>query len=227
MDVDIYGAFRSGTNYVKAILELNYDIWVRPWGGGFKHAPVPALFDSSGWVPRRSIGVVKDPWSWLPSLFQYATGPGSNNFQCSDDWDLFLVEPLILFSGALEGFPHYWYRTPIDYWTAMAVSFGARETALVSYEEALQAPLETCDALASIWGAARTTTDFVVPPNQTLRAGDGRFASVDDSMSNNPFDRTHYEDRRYMSAYSAENITVVNSLLVDDIVTSFGYAQVS
>ena len=80
MEMKIFGAFRSGTNFTKALLEINYDAWVRTRNGGFKHAPVPAVFvGSAEWMRPKDpvVGVVKDPWSWLPSMWTYVSGPGS------------------------------------------------------------------------------------------------------------------------------------------------------
>lgn len=223
MEVNIYGAFRSGTNYVKALLELNCDVWVRTRNAGFKHGPVPALFDEQRWVPRPSVGVVKDPFAWLPSLWSYASGPGKANFEVADTWGDFLVSPLIVFSGGFEGFPRYWYRTPIDYWTAMVFSFRGRGTHLVRYEDALSSPEHTCERLATDLGIRRTSEDLVVPTRRMQRGGDRRYESVDDAVGDEEFDRDHYTDRRYMDKYSPEEVTVVNELLVTDAIGTLGY----
>ena len=41
----MYGAFRSGSNYTKALLDLNHNVEVKNSDGGYKHAPHPAIFD--------------------------------------------------------------------------------------------------------------------------------------------------------------------------------------
>lgn len=225
-EVNIYGAFRRGTNHVKAVLELNYALWVRTRNGGFKHAPIPALFDQDGWAPRESIGVVRDPWAWLPSIWRYATGPGSNNVTCAATWDAFLVEPIEIYSGALSGFPRYWYRSPVDYWTAMVVSFGAEMTSVVRYEDALAGPEETCDSIARRYGASRRQVEFLVPDRAMRRAGDDRFLSLDDATLQHDFDREHQEQRRYMDQYTPANIDDVNELLIEDIIGPLGYSTV-
>jgi hypothetical protein len=227
LEVNIYGVFRSGTNYVKALLDLNYTMWVRTRNGGFKHAPIPALFDQSGWVARESIGVVRDPWAWLPSMWDYAPGPGNYNVTCASSWDAFLVEPLEIYSGALAGFPRYWYRTPVDYWTAMVASFKAKSTVVVKYEDALAHPEKTCDGVAGEYGASRLRAEFLVPRRTMRRASDDRFESMADATSEQVFDREYYEHGRYMDRYSSSNIEAVNKLLIDDIVGPLGYAKVT
>lgn len=226
-EVNIYGAFRSGTNYVKALLELNYALWVRTRNGGFKHAPIPALFDQDGWVARESIGVVRDPWAWLPSIWAYATGPGSNNVTCAPSWDAFLVEPIEIYSGALPGFPRYWYRTPVDYWTAMVSSFVADLTTVVRYEDALTQPEETCDRIADAFGASRQDAVFLVPGRAMRRAGDDRFTSLDDATLQHEFDREYQEQGRYMDQYTQANIDAVNQLLIEDISGPLGYSKLT
>lgn len=227
LEVNIYGAFRSGTNYVKALLELNYSMWVRIRNGGFKHAPVPAVFDQTGWVARESIGVVRDPWAWLPSMWDYASGPGSNNVTCASSWDAFLIEPLKIYSGAMAGFPRYWYRTPVDYWTAMVASFETKLTFVVKYEDALAHPEKTCDGVAGEYGASRLRAEFLVPAGSMRRAGDDRFESLADATSQQVFDREYYEQSRYMDRYSPSNIEAVNELLIGDIVGPLGYSKVT
>lgn len=67
--VKLHGAFRSGSNYVKALLELNYEVSVVNGHGGFKHTPITAIFEGREWIPPPDpiLGVVKNPWAWLVS----------------------------------------------------------------------------------------------------------------------------------------------------------------
>ncbi len=44
MELNLVGPFRSGTNWLRALLELNHDVRVVP-AAGFKHHPVPASLD--------------------------------------------------------------------------------------------------------------------------------------------------------------------------------------
>lgn len=227
VEVRIYGAFRSGTNYVKTLLEVNYDTWIRSRGGGFKHAPVPALFvGSAGWVrpPEPVIGVVKDPWSWLPSAWRYASGPGSNNFDCAGTWEAFIRSPIWVYSGAFEGFPKYWYRTPVDYWIAMAASMSSSGNSVLRYEDVLDAPERACSVLAEKLGLKRTTKDFVAPMTTTKRGGDERQVRLEDYVTDVVFDKSYYQNREYMDWYSPEERADVTELLSIDVVLALGYS---
>ena len=117
-----HGAFRTGSNYLRALLELNYDVELVNGMGGFKHAPVPALFDDREWLPPADpiVGTVKDPWSWLPSMWRYVQGVGGRHVRGGATWERFLVEPICVTHGGHAGFPSYRFAGPVDYWNAMA-----------------------------------------------------------------------------------------------------------
>ncbi len=70
MEVALSGAFRSGTNVVRALLELNHGVTV-VHAGGWKHAPVPVSEQSP------VVGVVKDPYAWLVSMWTYTRDRGA------------------------------------------------------------------------------------------------------------------------------------------------------
>lgn len=127
----LHGAFRTGSNYIKALLELNYDVTVVNGYGGFKHAPIPAIFEGRDWCPPSDpiLGTVKEPWSWLVSMWRYVNGVGSQHVRCGRSWPQFLNSPIIVTFGGHDRFPHQRYATPIDYWNTMAynlLSVGSR-----------------------------------------------------------------------------------------------------
>lgn len=229
MDLKVYGAFRSGTNYVKTLMELNYDARVLNGSGGFKHAPIPAVFGEDGWTPPElpSLGVVKNPWSWLPSMWRYVQGNGSRHTECASSWEAFLVSPLVVSHGNRDGFPRFWFRTPVDYWLAMAHSLANGATQVIRYEDVLERPRATCDAIASAMAIDRTSTDFLVPATRTRNMADRERGQLRDYVSDEQFDSSYYDEQRFMDAYGPEEENAVRALLDDDIARLVGYAEVT
>jgi hypothetical protein len=226
-EVKLYGAFRSGTNFVKSVLELNYDAWVRTRAGGWKHGPVPAVFEGSGdWAPSAApiLGVVKDPWSWLVSFWRYADGPGKTNVDCAPTWEGFLRSPISVYNGAMPGFPKQWYRTPVDYWITMAVSPGAAGGTTVRYEDMLLSPRETANALADQLGLTRQNSKFVVPTDSSPRGGDAVFKTATDVATGVAFDAAIYTERQFMHAYTANDLAFVTSVLTSAPMSDIGYS---
>ncbi len=145
----LFGAFRSGSNYARALLELNYDVRVLSGNGGFKHAPVPAVFDDESFrpFPWPILASVKDPYAWLASMWRYVNDVGSRHTIHGATWETFLTEPLIVFQGNLEAFPRYRFANPADYWNAInynLLSLPEARRSVVRYEDMLEDPEREC-----------------------------------------------------------------------------------
>ena len=153
--IKLHGAFRSGTNHVHALLEINLHVQVVTDDGGWKHAPVPATFTRDpGWP---IVGVVRNPWAWLHSLWRYAQGPGARHISGGASWRTFLVSPLTITHGGDASVPVYRFASPADYWNAMAanlLSLGPRAH-VIRHEDALRDPERCCEAAAAALHLAR------------------------------------------------------------------------
>ena len=219
----LHGAFRSGTNYVRALLELNYDVRLVANNGGWKHAPVPANFDRDpGWP---IVAVVKDPFSWLLSLFSHVTGDASRHFECGDTWQDFLREPITMTHADKEEVPVYWYGSPVDYWNAMSVNFlslGDR-AAVVRYEHVLADPEASCQQMANRFELSRREGRFVTIEQRTRTLVDRPRDSVDAYVTDEVFDRAWYTDRRYMAEWSAADRRWVTRRLDQRAMSHLGY----
>ena len=78
--VNLIGLFRSGTNYVRTLLEWNYNLTVNYDGYGWKHAVVPTFSNASRFTypDGKVLVVVKNPYSVLLSWYKYAINNGRN-----------------------------------------------------------------------------------------------------------------------------------------------------
>ncbi len=151
LHLKLFGAFRSGSNYTRALLELNYDVRVLSGSGGFKHAPVPAVFEAESFrpFPWPILAAVKDPYAWLASMWRYVNDVGGRHTIHGETWAAFLTEPLVVFQGNIDGFPKFRFANPVDYWNAInynLVTLPEDSRRIVRYEDVLADPEGECRA---------------------------------------------------------------------------------
>lgn len=96
--VAVLGAFRSGTNYLRALLDGNFDVTTVYHAYGWKHGFVPVLSAETDIEVARTPGlfVTKDPFAWLVSVHDYHCSVG-RNMAGPTDWSAFLREPFTVF----------------------------------------------------------------------------------------------------------------------------------
>jgi len=143
----LHGAFRSGTNYMKALLEINGDVELSGDWGGWKHAPIPAPYEGPP-----VLGVVRDPFVWVVSLWRFVESGGRKHITCGPSWRSFVSDPITVTHGE-RNWPVFRFASPADYWNAMTASLMSSAT-IVRYEDARDQPAETCEKLAAQFGIA-------------------------------------------------------------------------
>lgn len=200
--IKLHGAFRSGTNYLKALLELNHDVELVGSNGGWKHAPVPATFmHDRGWP---IVGVVRNPWHWLVSLWSYAQADGSTHIDVAGSWRRFLVSPMTIGYRLAESNPAFRFASPPDYWNAMVVSlFSVGDRAhVVRYEDAVAEPQATCAKIAVGLDLERRAGPFRAVDLRTRNMTDRRRTRLEEYTTEVAFDRA-----TALSAVAAERFT--------------------
>ncbi len=217
----LHGTFRSGSNYVKALLELNYEVEVHNGDGGFKHAPYPAMFEGRDWIPPQTpvLVTVKDPHAWLTSMWRFVQGKGSQHVRCGSSWETFLVDPLIVFHGGFAGFPRYRFANPVDYWNAMyynLLSLDPEIRYVARYEDALAGPEVVCDRIAQQFDLSRVTPEFIRITKRVQNMADRPRSTIEDYAHESTFDPNDYTDKRYLDEFTeAQHGWVVRSVDAD------------
>jgi len=225
----MFGAFRSGTNYVRAIMELNYDVSVSNNLGGWKHVPVPALSRQGRWNTGADLIllVAKEPFGWLVSLWKYAAGPGGRHVDAPASWSEFLESPLKVTRGNVEGFPSYRFSSPVDYWNAInwnLLSIPEPKRLVVRYEDVLRSPAERCAQVAATWTLQRRARrEFVTPPATMRNLVDRPRSDVREYVTEVPFDPAPYLERSYLDGFSSSQLEMVARALDDDVVAGLEY----
>lgn len=120
-EICVLGMFRSGTNYTKALLELNLECIVKFDSFGWKHAFFPMISNNSKIVyPDQDIIVVtRNPFLSILSLFDYARKNGRNISCNTKSIDEFISNPIVIFDTFRENSPKYFFSSPLDYWQSM------------------------------------------------------------------------------------------------------------
>ncbi len=219
------GAFRCGTNYLKALLELNHACEVRFHTYGWKHGFVPVVSEFADDKLDISSGVfvTKSPLSFLNSRHSYYYEVG-RNMDALKDWPDFLRSPLTIHT---EISPEYRFRNPVDYWNALnwnhlsvarknAGFVHCRYESLIADDEALVAEL------AAEHGLARNSAAFVRPVMKMKRMSDAPGARKR-YESDQRFEPEQYRSRAYLDRYTPEDIEFIASQVDPEVLSQLGY----
>ncbi len=227
--VAVMGAPRSGTNFVRYLLERNYRCRVLYHSYGWKHAPVP-IFDAHAPVryPRLPIVYVsKNPLSFAASLHAYFVASGLN-IRAAPEWTHFLREPITLFDASLDRSPQMRFANPVQYWNFVYWNLSTLPAARFSchglrYEDALIDPESATARVASLLGLARLSRPFDVPAFTMSRMGEGRARGGNPYETERPFDREAHTKARALDRFTPEDVEFVSSQADAAVVERLGY----
>jgi hypothetical protein len=156
--IAVMGVFRSGTNYLRSLLELNYRTRISYSAFGWKHGLVPIVTQGSSVetlnLPR--LVIARNPFSAIEALFRYVVRAGAN-ITCRTDWHGFLRERLIVYDKWNPHSPQLWFPNPAHYWTAMNWNYlsagnSGHPICLVRYEDLLADPQAETQRIAAELG---------------------------------------------------------------------------
>ena len=227
----LFGAFRSGSNYLRSLLELNYDVRVLSGIDGFKHAPVPAVFEGQTFrpFPWPILATVKDPYAWLVSMWRYVNDVGAKHTIHGATWGSFLTEPLIIFQAKLEGFPKYRFANPVDYWNAInynLLSLPDESRRVVRYEDVLADPERECESIATHFALVRVSDTFEKVEQRVRNMGDReRPRDAAEYVREEAFDPAPYQARAFESEFSKRQRRAVHDGLDAEICRRLGYRR--
>lgn len=220
--VKLYGLQRSGTNLVKALLEINFqDVTVLQSIMGSKHNP----FDREqalSWQPSDldpryvtmsveeieqvkeslrtgrmcAVLTIKNPYSWLVSYYRLRKLKNRNFMKWSP---AYIRENLPL-----------WIRTNSGWLHDLEKEFGDRLVVNFYDETCIDAePLLV--AAESRFSLERKGDLILSLPRATLRANDSHYGET--VMSEEKFNRNYYEQKRYRRRFTDRQKDIAESLL--------------
>lgn len=220
-NIAIKGAFRSGTNYLRFLLESNYECRCNYSAFGWKHGFVPiageTAFSEVCAVPdcRHMIFPVKSPYAWLVSSFDYLCTT-FRSMAASTDWTAFLRTAFVVFAGKRGYSAELMFPTPLDYWQCLHWNLRSSKAviphvAFVNYHDLIASPESTLNNAISHWGLIRNQNPFVDTDRSLLRASEHDV--LPEMLGSDIFARDKYLSHTYLQRFADDDLAFINSRL--------------
>lgn len=228
--VAVMGAFRTGTNYVRFLLEQNFECRILYDAYGWKHGGVPVFTRYSGLahpaVPV--VYVVKHPAAFITSLYDYFRDK-NRNMAAPADWEAFLREPLVIFDSKPEESAQMRFANPAQYWNFIYWNLSTLpaqrfRSAGLRYESVLENPQGEIGRVADGLGLRRKSTPFSVPEGKLARMNDKQRFEPEKAVTNQSFNAVQYRDNSYLKRYSESDLDVLRAQLDPQLMARFDYA---
>ncbi len=227
--VAVMGAFRTGTNYVRFLLEKNFECRVLYDAYGWKHGGVPLLTRYSGlaYPSVPVVYVVKHPASFMTSLYDYFKDV-NRNISASTEWEDFLRKPLVIFDSKPEGSVQMRFANPAQYWNFIYWNLSTLpaerfRSAGLRYESVLENPQGEIGRAAASLGLQRKSSPFSVPEGKLARMNDKQRFEPQKAVTDRTFNPVLYRDNSYLSRYSEADRDVLRAELDPQLMARFDY----
>ena len=234
-ELNLIGLFRSGTNYTRTLLELNYETQVRYNALGWKHGVIPTYTKDSGYrYPELpTITVVKEPFAVLDSWLRYFKKRGKNLRSEFNGKGIssFIRNRIVYFNEAAETSPEYRFVNPVQMWNFVVwnhLSFVKKNGGIVlKYEDLIRDPETACQKVAEKFGLQRKSGEFVIPEYTTRNMNDsGERYRSEDYMTGGRFERKEYfAGREYLKKFSPRDREFIRKELDPELLDMLGYGE--
>ena len=225
----IHGMFRSGTNFAKALLELNYACRVEYDLLGWKHSFYPLISKASRLeIPDiPSVVITKNPLNSLFSIYNYMLrNPGTVRSE-ADSLSSFIRSRLIVTDPHAADAIELRFSSGVDYWNAMnwnllSASSSKPRCFHLRYEDLLDAPQEALAPIVRNLGLDRRASEFTVPANR-MRNLESRAHDREKFTFGAVFNRQAVQERKYLQAFTDADLRFVIEHLDKDLLARSGY----
>jgi len=212
-----YGLFRSGTNYFEAIVQANYHVNLDLAQYGWKHGEIDKK------PPCDTALIVKNPYAWLVSLYNYATKPKSKKY--------FAIPAEIDFSGFIRR-KYFWKGdtgfgggsitqtaiNPIMFWNTMISHWLENVKYVFRYDELLIDPEESL----SICSFKRKTDEFIYP-SEDLSPGSAGRGNISYDIQRLYPKTDYYLKNEYLRSYASKDFAFMAITLQHDLMWKLKY----
>lgn len=214
--IAVLGAFRSGTNFVKYLLERNYEVTAHFSAFGWKHAGVPIFSGGSGfeYPGMPAVFVVKNPYAFVVSLHKHFI-ENRKGMIAEENFADFLIRPLVLFDSQLEASPQLRFSNPVQYWNFVYWNLECLDgehfsCAGLNYEDLVADPGRIRE-VERIGNFMRRGEGIVAPENQMRRLGPNSKFTIGEYQTATAFDRDYYLGRKYLEKLTKEQIAFIGA----------------
>jgi len=221
--VSVVGALRTGTNYLKFLLESNYFVRAEFDAFGWKHGGVPILPAAGRRSPYPDIPlfyVVKNPFAFVLSLHRYHRRKLDEGHRISliaaHAWEAFVTSPIVIFDSQLPASPQMRFANPVQYWNFIywnLENLDRRHFRVhgLNYEDLVADPERVRD-VEQVVRLTRRHDALVTPGNALKRLADrADDAPTERYETKEMFDAGSYTTRRYMEAFTESQREFVRS----------------
>lgn len=215
--VAVVGALRTGTNFVRHIIEAHWPVTVTYNAYGWKHAGIPVLGPGSdlSYPAIPIIFVVKNPYAFVVSLYRYRMLAETKGHRISLDgavtFDAFLRGPVTLRDSQLRESPELRFGSPLQYWNFIYWNLERLDPQRfpavgLNYETIVETP----DCLAAVDRLIPVPRNpgMIVLPETTLRRTSDRKRKGKEDVAQ-AFDTAYYTQRRYLEEFTAGQLDFV------------------
>ena len=232
--IPLQGMFRSGTNYARTLLELNYDCKVIYNYYGWKHSFIPIITRDSEvrYDARRGLVITKHPLHQLKSLKDYVYSNG-RNVSCAIDSNRFLNEPFRIFDSASRWKVEYFFETPVAYYNAMtwnllsSCNADGMANLHIQYEAISRRPQDSAAHIAAHFGLQpRRQGSFQDVKHKTRNMSDSakRFdATLDTSVYTMRTEFKSTSETEIRAYWSAEDLKTIERQLNAELCDALRY----
>lgn len=212
--ISLIGLFRSGTNYTRTLLELNYNVVINYNLWGWKHGLMPTFSDGSkiNYDNDNILLIIKDPYSTLDSWFSYLLENGKNLRGSKESFGSFLRSPIYFFDEGNNSAPEYYFSNPIQMWISVVwnhVSFVEKMNGyIIQYESLLHNPEETLNKIANKFNLKKKVNEFILPKKITHNMPDKkkRTNETDYLTGENFAKKDYFLNKEYLKKFTEEDL---------------------
>lgn len=227
--IAVAGAFRSGTNYLKYLLDENYHVTAEFNLFGWKHAGVPILAPNSGlgYPDIALCYVVKNPYAFIVSLHRYVCTT-MQSVRSHEDFDRFLTEPVIMLDSQMAYSPQMRFSNPVQYWNHIYWNLETLDrdhfkVTGFNYEELIANP-EAIRRVEQMLALERKSESIAVPQNALRRLGTRNEKKVRKRYeTEEAFNAGFYLDDRYLEKLSKDHIAFISGEVDPWLMAQRGY----
>ena len=218
--IAVAGALRSGTNYLKFLLEQNYDVTADFNAFGWKHAGVPVLADSAGlnYPDMPLTYIVKNPYATVVSLHRYhqrkVTQGQRISLEGAENFSDFLTSPVTVFDSRLDGTPQLRFANPVQYWNFVywnLETLDRRRFRVIgfNYEDLIAEP-QTIRDIESIARLERRSEVLTTPKNQLKRLQGAPMSEAKSGYeSTEDFNSAYYTEKQYLESFTEPQLAFI------------------
>lgn len=207
--VSVMGGFRSGTNYLRYLLEKNYRVQVNYNAYGWKHAGLPIRkYTRRGTLLRPPvISIAKNPFAYLISLHRYYN-ERNVNILAETEWDAFLESPFVVLNRNDRRSTQYYFGNPVQYWNFINwnLTFTPKVTVrsvMVTYDAVLLNPQRELARAAQTLGLRARSGDFRTPQGYMRRLSDEAYKTEEMMVGSQTSPKaTFITEKQYLDVFS-------------------------